>query len=270
MGIVNVTPDSFSDGGRFAGTEAGGRARPGAGPPGRRPARRRRRIDPARRAPGRRRGGAAPRRCRWCAGLAAQARRAAVGGHLQGGGGPAGLAAGAHVVNDVTALARRPRHAGGGGRDVGAGVIADAHAGHAADDAAATRTTTTSWPTVGGFFEERLQALQRAGYSGDAGGARPRHRLRQDGRAQPGTAGPAGRIAASGPAGLPGRVAQGIPRPAARPAAATNAWPARWPRLLTPWRAARPRSSRVHDVGRDPRRRAGVRRRCRNGNAYPF
>ena len=49
MGIVNVTPDSFSDGGQF--TAHGGRHRPwpGTGPAGSRPPRRRRRIDPARR-----------------------------------------------------------------------------------------------------------------------------------------------------------------------------------------------------------------------------
>ena len=54
MGIVNVTPDSFSDGGLFLDPERRDRARPRARRRGRRHPRRRRRVDAAR----------APRRCR--------------------------------------------------------------------------------------------------------------------------------------------------------------------------------------------------------------
>ena len=54
MGVVNVTPDSFSDGGRFLDADGRDRARPRAGGGGRGDPRRRRRVDPARRRPGRR------------------------------------------------------------------------------------------------------------------------------------------------------------------------------------------------------------------------
>ena len=60
MGVVNVTPDSFSDGGDFLDADAAIAPRPGAGRRGRRPRRRRRRVHPARRAAGRRGRGAAP------------------------------------------------------------------------------------------------------------------------------------------------------------------------------------------------------------------
>ena len=50
MGVVNVTPDSFSDGGSWLDPRQGHRARPGTGQPGRRHHRRRRRVDPAGRA----------------------------------------------------------------------------------------------------------------------------------------------------------------------------------------------------------------------------
>ena len=48
MGVVNVTPDSFSDGGQWFGAGRGHRARPGPGRAGRRHRRRGRRVHPAR------------------------------------------------------------------------------------------------------------------------------------------------------------------------------------------------------------------------------
>ena len=57
MGVVNVTPDSFSDGGRWFDAGRGRRARARPGRRGRRPRRRRRRVDPA----GRRSGSAGAR-----------------------------------------------------------------------------------------------------------------------------------------------------------------------------------------------------------------
>ena len=86
MGIVNVTPDSFSDGGRFLDPDAAvahGLALVGGG---RRPPRRRRRVDPSRRRAGRRGRRAAP----GAAGRRAPRRRRRRAGqhrHQQGGGG---------------------------------------------------------------------------------------------------------------------------------------------------------------------------------------
>ncbi len=65
MGVVNVTPDSFSDGGLFLDPERAIAHGARAGRPGRRPARRRRRVDPARRRGGERRGRARARSGRW-------------------------------------------------------------------------------------------------------------------------------------------------------------------------------------------------------------
>ena len=75
MGILNVTPDSFSDGGRYADVDARRRRRAGDGGGRRRPDRRRRRVDPPRRAAGRCRRRAArasnPWSRRWPAGAGA-------------------------------------------------------------------------------------------------------------------------------------------------------------------------------------------------------
>ena len=112
MGIVNVTPDSFSDGGLYLDPEraiAHGRelvARRG-GPP-----RRRRRVHPAGRRGGERRGGARARR----AGGRRPSRR---DGRSRSRSTPrrravaeAALDAGATIVNDVTALRGDPEIAG--------------------------------------------------------------------------------------------------------------------------------------------------------------
>ena len=61
MGVVNVTPDSFSDGGLWLDADTAVQHGLDLVAPGRRHRRRRRRVHPARRDPHRRRGGAAPR-----------------------------------------------------------------------------------------------------------------------------------------------------------------------------------------------------------------
>ena len=79
MGVVNVTPDSFSDGGLWLEAERRDRPRRRAARAGRRDPRRRRRVDAARRGAGRRAGRARPRRAghRGPARGGARARRSA-------------------------------------------------------------------------------------------------------------------------------------------------------------------------------------------------
>ena len=90
MGIVNATPDSFSDGGERSRPRGARRARAGAAADGRGPARRRRRVG-ARRPPGR---VARTRRSTRVVPLIARAggraRRARLGRHLQARGGRGG------------------------------------------------------------------------------------------------------------------------------------------------------------------------------------
>ena len=110
MGVVNVTPDSFSDGGRYLDPRDRGRSRQGARGPGRRDPRRRRRVDPPGRRPGPGGGGAAPRRpgrsraWRATARVSVDTSKAAVAA--------AALDAGADYVNDVTAFRGDPELAG--------------------------------------------------------------------------------------------------------------------------------------------------------------
>ena len=101
MGVVNVTPDSFSDGGRGSTPTppiAHGLALVAER---RRPRRRGRRVDPARRRPGRRRGGAAP-------GPAGRRRRSPRAGvvvsvdTMRAAVAEAALDAGRALVNDVS------------------------------------------------------------------------------------------------------------------------------------------------------------------------
>ncbi len=131
MGVVNVTPDSFSDGGvhlRSGGRDC--RRAPPAGR-GRGDRRRRRRVDAAggRTRLGRR--GAAPRRPR-----TRGARRAArVDRHSEGGGRTAGARARRRARQRRHRAARRSR-AGGRRRGRRRVSLPDAHAGRAADDAA--------------------------------------------------------------------------------------------------------------------------------------
>ena len=182
MGIVNVTPDSFSDGGMFEDADAAvthGLRAPGGG---RRRPRRRRRIDPAGLRPGRsdeERARVLPvieglRREAPEALLSVDTRKAAVASEA--------LAAGADVVNDI-----------GAGTDpdmfdvvasAGGGDGPDAHAGRAEDDAG------------GSALRRRRRGGARVPRRAHRGGGRgrdrprpplrrPRDRLREEPRAQP-------------------------------------------------------------------------------------
>ena len=135
MGVVNVTPDSFSDGGRFLDPGRRGRARARPGARRRGDPRRRRRVHPPRRRAGGRRRGAAAR-----------------GARHRGGRAPP--ATGAQISVDTSKVARRrgrgrrgrhlrqrrhrlpprpgPRRAR---RRARPGLLPDAHAGRAAHDA---------------------------------------------------------------------------------------------------------------------------------------
>ena len=143
MGVVNVTPDSFSDGGRFVAPEAAVAHARAPRRRRRRGARHRRRVDPSGRRAGRRRDRARPgdpgdrRRSRApsTVPISVDTTKAAVA--------DAALRAGATIVNDVSAGTADAEMLG----VVGAArrrLRRDAHAGRAADDAGATRTTTTS------------------------------------------------------------------------------------------------------------------------------
>ena len=110
MGVVNVTPDSFSDGGAFDDAAQADRPRPPAGGRGRRDPRRRRRVHPPRRRPGAGRGGAAARRSR---SSRASRRRARLDRHDEARRWrEAAVEAGATYVNDVTAFRHDPDLAG--------------------------------------------------------------------------------------------------------------------------------------------------------------
>ena len=100
MGVLNVTPDSFSDGGRYLDPAAGRRARRRAGRRGRRPRRRGRRVDPPRR---RTAGGGRGARPGAPGGRGAgRRRRAGLGRHDARRGRRRGRRRGAVLVNDVS------------------------------------------------------------------------------------------------------------------------------------------------------------------------
>ena len=245
MGIVNVTPDSFSDGGLFLDAGRGDRARPRAGRRRRRPARHRRRVDPAG-APG----GRAPRRS--CARVAPvleglgdvdapisiDTSKAAVA--------EAALDAGAEIVNDVTALRARPRARAACAPSAAATVVLMHMLG--------TPRTMQDDPAyddvvddVRAFLAERIEFAVGAGDRRGADLGRPGDRLRQDGRAQPRAAAPARRAARARPArssSAPRARASSASSPAARSATGSAA---RSPRNVLALRAGAD-VLRVHDV----------------------
>src|SRR5690242_8321457 len=160
MGIVNVTPDSFSDGGRYAGTEAavahgldlvrqgadlldvgGESTRPGSQPV---PADEElRRVLPV----------VEGLKARTAVPLSVDTSKAAVAG--------ACLAAGAHIVNDVTALRGDPGLAEVV-RSAGAGVILMHMQGTPATMQLAPHYDDVV-AEVDRFFQERLQAAASLG-----------------------------------------------------------------------------------------------------------
>ena len=116
--------------------------------------------------------------------LEALAGAAGLDRHGEGRGRAPGARARRRARERRDGAARRPRARGrrrGGGRV----RLPDAHARRAADDAGATRSTTTSSREVKAFLEERLGVRGRGGDPRGARLPRPRDRVREDGRAQP-------------------------------------------------------------------------------------
>ena len=160
MGVLNVTPDSFSDGGRYASRRRRGRARAGDARRGRRPDRRRRRVDPSRRR-ARRRRREARRVLPVINALAAEGVAISVDTY-RASVAEAALAAGA--IGDQRRVRRpgRSRHGPGGARRR-LPVDPDALARAQRDHAAARARTTTSSPTCGANCCERVDAAVAAG-----------------------------------------------------------------------------------------------------------
>ena len=127
MGILNVTPDSFSDGGALLERRRGGRRRRADGGRRRRPARRRRRVHAARA----RRRSPRPRSCAACSrsieALAGARPGADLHRHLQGGGGRRRRSRRARRSSTTSAGCATTR-AGRGGGQPRLPIIADAHA----------------------------------------------------------------------------------------------------------------------------------------------
>ena len=224
MGIVNVTPDSFSDGGRYRAGRRRARALRPAGGAGRRHPRHRRRVHPPRRAPARHRratraraAGAAPR---------GHAGRAGVGRHGRPGGD--GRGAGARRRHPQRrARAAGARRAGRRGRAPVGRRLPDAHAGRARLDAGRAalrrrrrrrRGRAPSWPQrrdaalAAGIARERIALDPGIGFGktpahnlalavGSSGGCwRSAVRCCSAGRASPRWASsPAGRWASASP-----------------------------------------------------------------------
>ena len=166
MGIVNVTPDSFSDGGRFLDADAAVAHGLGAGRGGRRSARRRRRVHPPRRRARSTRPRSCAGCCRWSRRLAADAGVPVSIDTSKAAVAAAALDAGATVVNDVAA-GRRPRDVRRGrGRRCRPRASCTCRASRAR--CSTTRTTTTSSPRSATSSLDRLDAARAAGV------ARPR------------------------------------------------------------------------------------------------
>ena len=250
MGVVNVTPDSFSDGGLFLEPEAaiahGAQLARGRG----RDPRRRRRVDPARG----RRGRAVEEEI---------ARTEPVVSDLAGLGhtvsidtsklavAEAALDAGATIVNDVTALRGDPE-IGRALRRARRRAGADAHAGHAADDAGG--------PALRRRRRRRQGVPRRAARGGarrrrrrGADLARPGDRLRQDARAQPRAAAAPRRAARAGPAAGRRHLAQELHRQDRRLRGGPSGSAARSPPRSSPPPRA-PRCSGSTTSPRSPRR----------------
>ena len=236
MGILNVTPDSFSDGGAVCRPGARHRARARDARGRRRHHRRGWRVDAARR--GRRAGGRRAR-ARGAGRRGARARRhARVGRHVQAVGDGRGArrrrADGQRRAG--AARARRARRC----RPIRRGRLPDAHAGRAAHDAARAGVRATSSPRSRAFLLERAGACVDAGHRARAHRARPGHRLRQDARAQPRAD---ARAAARSPAhGFPVLVGYSRKSSLGRRSPAglsTSGWPRASARRWRRWRAAR-------------------------------
>ena len=226
MGVLNVTPDSFSDGGLYATTEravAHGLDMVGRG------RRRDRRRAASRRAPGPSPVAAdeelAPGGARSIEALARRTLRPGLGRHGQARRWPRRrVAAGATLVNDISASL----WPGGGRAPAPAGWPCTCRASPA--PCRTTPTTTTWWPRCTAFLLERARPGPRR--RGARGLGRPRHRLRQDDGPQPGPAAPPARAGRRGGRrrlrrGAGGHQPQALPRrwPPGRGAGARAGWP---------------------------------------------
>ena len=172
MGIVNVTPDSFSDGGRFLDADAAVAHGLGAGG-GRAPICSTSAASPP-----------APAPTRWTTHEELRRVLPVVGRLAAESGVPvsidtskaavaaAALAAGATVVNDVAA-GRRSRHVRRGRRRRRR-PRRDAHAGRAPHDAGTIRTTTTSWSRWATSSSTGSTAARAAGIAHRVAVRRPR------------------------------------------------------------------------------------------------
>ena len=180
MGIVNVTADSFSDGGRPR------------SPPRRSPTlarllrgrrghhRRRRRVDAAGRGP--RAGGGAS----WSASFPIVEALAARGRRRFGRHDEAGSDARGDRRGRVDDQRRQGIHRAGrdrGGRRQRCGGVPDAHAGRAAARCSRRRATTMSWPRSGAFLRRRGRGLRRRRHRARSHRRRSGLWLRQVGRA---------------------------------------------------------------------------------------
>ena len=179
IGIVNVTPDSFSDGGENLdpAVAVADRAAPAGRGCGAR--RRRRRVDPPGRGDGVARRGVAARR----AGPRAPGRAARLDRHVEGRGRPPGARAGSRARERRHRAPRRPELAG---------VVADAEAYVCLMHMQGEPRTMQVEPRyddvvdeVAAFLEERLAAAVAAGIPGGARLPRPGDRLRQDAGPEP-------------------------------------------------------------------------------------
>ena len=259
MGIVNVTPDSFSDGGRWLEPRGRDRPRPPAGRRGRGDPRRRRRVDPPRRGPRAAERGAAPRRA------GDRGRSRGTGAQLsidtmKLAVAAAALAAGATLVNDVTRAAPRPR----AGRRSSPSAAATCCLMHMLGEPRTMQDDPRYDDVVAevkAFLEERLAFAVAEGIAEERIAARPRHRLRQDRRAQPRAAAPPGRDRRARAARVRRRdVAQELPRAARRPRGPARPRRRRRSRRTSSRSSAARRVFRVHDVA--PTRRCAHGRGC--------
>ena len=249
MGILNVTPDSFSDGGEWLDGDAAiahGRelVAQGAADP-----RRRRRVD----APRRRARSPVEEELRRVvpvvAGLAADARRAGLGRHDEGRGRARGARARARRTSTTSPRCVTTRRWPALVADRRLRLLPHAHARRARARCRTTRATTTSstrsgpsWPSASTY------AARRRASRADRIQLDPGIGFGKTARAQPRAAAPPRRDRRARVPGRRGRLAQGVPRAAHR---------ARGPRTSASRRRSPPTSSRfergarvfrVHDV----------------------
>ena len=231
MGVVNVTPDSFSDGGRFLDPDAAVAHGLELADARCRRARRRWRVDPARRRAGRRPTRSSAGWSPSSSGSPPTPRVPVERRHHEGRGRRAPRSTPAPpIVNDVSAGRPTPRCLG---------VVADAGAGYVVMHMQGEPRTMQARPALR-RRRRRGRRLPRRAARGRArrrrrrrrADGRPGHRIRQDGRAQPRAARRLARARrARRCAGAGRHVAQGVPRPVVaaaildrRPTATTARW----------------------------------------------